>query len=677
MLEVIILDAILEIYLEDLPPSEFPELLENMKEKMEEILKSEGIPFSSVNTGMTVRRIYVMIEGLPEKPPSRIEEKKGPPENIAYKDGKPTKALEGFLKKFDASPEDVILKDGYVYIKKVIESKSTKELLSEIFPRFISRLRFKKPMKWGNGEYEFVRPVHKILAMINKEIIEFKVFGVESSNVLKGHRFFGEEEELPGVDKYEEVLKRNYVIVDIEDRENMIKDQLNLENVDVDIDEELVDEVAYLTEYPKAVVGNFKEEYLELPQEVIITTVKHHERTFATFKNGKITTTFVGFQDGPQDDKNIRKGFERVINARLEDARYYYEIDLRSSFDEWNEELKGMVFQKELGTLFDKVIRIRDLALKLAKMIKYPDITKVERAAMISKADIASKVVYEFPELQGVMGRIYALEWGEEYDVAWAIQEQYSDDPREELGGIIGVADRVDTIAGNFSVGNIPSGSKDPYGLRTKADAIYSIIRKFRWDIDITELLEKAFELLKNKENREELYKFMKGRFEAFLEGRGISWDVARAVVHLWRTPLRGTLSAEALEKIVDSPDVGDLRIGFERVHNMSLKHDSKEFDGALLKEEAEINLMNEFFKVKSEVQKSLENLDYDSAYKSLISLKPHIDRYFDEVFVMVGREDLRRSRLGFLKNVDELFMSVANLAEISKNRIDEGRNQN
>ena len=675
--EVMILDALLEIYLEDLPPSEFPSLLSIMKEDIESLLKYEGIPFSSVKVGMTVRRLYVILEGLLGKPPSKVEERKGPPERIAYKDGKPTKALEGFLKKFSASQEDVVLKDGYVYIRRVVESRSTKEILSDIFPKFISSLRFRKPMRWGEGKYEFVRPVHGVVSLIGDEVVEFDIFGLRSSNVLKGHRFFGKEEKLSRVEEYEEVLRRNFVVADIEDRKRMIKEQLNLEGLDVDEDEELIDEVTYLTEYPRAVVGSFKEEYLKLPQEVIITTVKHHERTFATFKDGKITTTFVGFQDGHHSEENVRRGFERVINARLEDARYYYEKDLKASFDEWNEELKEVVFQKELGTLFDKVIRIRELSIDLAKMIGYLDIARVERAAMISKSDTVSKVVYEFPELQGVMGRIYALEWGEDYDVAWAVQEQYSDDPRNELGGIIGVADRIDTIVGNFSIGNIPSGSKDPYGLRTKADAVYSIIRKFRWDIDVTEFLNIAFDLLKSRRNEEELYKFMEGRFQAFLEGRGTPWDVARAVVHLWKTPLRGTLSAEALAKIVDSPDVSALRVGFERVHNMTSKHESRKFDGALLREKAEVDLMNEFLRVKSEVEKSLENLDYDSAYRSLISLKPYIDRYFDEVFVMVGREDLRRSRLGFLKNVDDLFMSVANLAEISKNRLEEGRNQN
>ena len=664
------MDALVELYLEDLPPSEFPDLLDSLKDIIERNLESERLPFDSVLVGMTVRRIYAILRGLPEKQPDRIEERKGPPESVAYRDGKPTKALEGFLRKFGATIDDVEIRDGYVYAKKVVKGKPTSELLSEIFPKVFNSLPVKKPMRWGEGKYEFVRPVHGILALLGSEIIGFELFGLESGRKTTGHRFFGRKVEIGSVEEYFDSLRKEYVIADMQERRERVLDELKRSGFEVDVDEELVDEVVYLTEYPKAVIGNFDEKYLSLPEEIIITTVKHHERTFATFKDGKITTTFIGFQDGPQESENIRKGFERVINARLEDARYYFEKDLNSSFEDWNEELKGMIFQKELGTLYDKVLRIREMALKIAKEIGYDDLEKVERAAMISKADIASKVVYEFPELQGIMGRIYAQIWGEDEEVAWAVQEQYEETPERELGGILGISDKLDTVVGNFLIGNVPSGSKDPYGLRQKVDSIYSTIEKFGWDIDLIELINFAKELISVDGELEKLHSFMRSRFRAYLEGKGMEWDVARAVEHLWKTPLRGILSAKALNKMIDSKEIADLRVGFERVHNMTAKHDSREYDGALLKEEAEVELMNAFLEVKSEVLKALEKLDYESAYRALVKLKPYIDRYFDEVFVMVGREDLRRSRLGFLKSVDDLFMMVADLTKISKDRV-------
>ena len=663
--------ALLEIYLEDLPPSEFPALLDQMKEKMEDTLKKMELEFSSVESGMTVRRLYVKIDGLPEKQPDKVVERKGPPENIAYKDGEPTKALEGFLKKFGASVDDMVLRDGYVYVSQSIKGKETKEILPEVFVGFIKSLDFRKPMKWADGKYSFVRPVHSVLALLDDEVVDFEVFGIRSSNRTKGHRFFGKEITIEKIDEYENKLFDEFVIASLDKRMKKIKEQLFVEGYTVDMDEELIEEVAYLTEFPRAVVGSFDNKYLSLPQEVIITTVKHHERTFATFKEGKITQVFIGFQDGPDDPEgNVRKGFERVINARLEDARYYFEKDIKSSFEVWNEELKGMIFQKELGTLYDKVLRIKEISMDIANQIGYEKKDLLERAATISKADIASKVVYEFPELQGVMGRIYALKWGEDEEVAWALEEQYYDEPKGELGSLIGSADRLDTIVGNFLIGNLPKGSKDPFGLRGKADYIYASVDKFKWNIDLERLLNLAKNLLKVDSDLNSLENFMKNRFRLYLESTGVEWDVARAVEHLWKEPLRGILSAKALNKIIDSKDLIDLRVGFERVHNMASKHNSMEYEGALLKEDAEVSLINKFYEVKEKVLKALENFDYDIAYQSLIELKPYIDRYFDEVFVMVNREDIRRSRLGFLKNVDDLFMKVADLTQISKERV-------
>ncbi len=662
--------AILEIYVEDLPPSEFPQLLKQMEEKMKAALKARRLSYSNVSADMTVRRLIIQIEGLPTRQPDETVERKGPPQNIAFKDGKPTKALEGFLKKFRASESDVQIKDGYVYIKQRIEGMPTKDVLKNLFKDFILSLEFKKPMKWADGKYQFVRPVHGILALLDNELIDFEVFDVKTSRKTLSHRLENKTIEINSTYEYFEKLKENFVIASVSEREAFVKKQLDESPYQTDMDEELIREVTYLSEYPKAVMGKFDEKYLSLPEEIIITTVKHHERIFATFENEKTLPFFIAFQDGPQDSEEIKKGFERVINARLEDARYYFQKDLQSSFDEWNEQLKGIVFQQKLGSLYDKVERVVKLSEILGSEIGYKETEKLIKAARICKADIASKVVYEFPELQGTMGRIYATIWGEDQGVAKAIEDHYQDLPQTILGAVIGFADKLDTIVGNFLIGNVPSGSKDPYGLRTKVDSLFAIIEKYEWKINLSNFIAQAKELIGIEGNLDVLHSFMISRFRVFLEGLGMEWDVARAVQHLWQEPLRGILSAKALNEIVASEELAALRVGFERVHNMTAKHDSKEYDGALLKEEAEIALMNEFFKVKDEVLKALENYDYKSAYNALTALKPHIDRYFDEVFVMVGREDLRRSRLGFLKNLDELFMMVADLTQISKERV-------
>ncbi|MGE0033063.1 MAG: glycine--tRNA ligase subunit beta, partial [Pseudothermotoga sp.] len=422
-----------------------------------------------------------------------------------------------------------------------------------------------------------------------------------------------------------------------------------------------------IAEWPQAIVGKFDEKYLKLPEELITVTVKHHLSAFSTSKDGSLTCHFVAFIDRPKDDSSvIVKGYESVVNARLEDARYYFEMDRKKRLEEFNENLKRMVFRKELGTLYDKVVRTRELVQHMVKELsKESMMDRATRAAILSKADIATHVVYEFPELQGVIGRIYAILDGEDESVAFALEDQYSQEPESELGALIGVCDRIDTIVGNIAVGNLPSGSKDPYGLRSKADTIYWSAVRYRWDIDLVELLLTAKKLLNIDFDEGKLFEFMNSRYYAFLLSQRFSFDIARAVNHLWTRPLRGYLSAHALTKACQSEDFNNVAIGFERVHNITKNHPDKHFDGALFEEEAEIELLNQFVSVKPKVVESVSKLNYEEAIKHLSSLKPYIDRYFDEVFVMVDREDIRQNRLGFLKNIDELFMLVGDLTQL------------
>ncbi|MCD6551789.1 glycine--tRNA ligase subunit beta, partial [Thermotoga sp.] len=386
-------------------------------------------------------------------------------------------------------------------------------------------------------------------------------------------------------------------------------------------------------------------------------------------RKDRLTNFFVVFQDGPQPPENVVKGYERVINARLEDARYYFYKDLEISLEEMNEKLKEIVFQEKLGTLYNKVERIVKISRKICEELKFPeDFTdRVLEVASVCKADIASKVVYEFPELQGVMGRIYALKEGMDEELAIAIEDHYSESPETVIGSVVGMADRLDTIVGNFAIGNVPTSSKDPYGLKSRADTIFRIVRRNEWDVSLKELLTFASSLVSHHLS-DELEDFFSTRFYQFLINElGISYDVARAVNHLWERPLRGTLAAEALQKISEKPEFQDLFVGFERVHNITKKHDSKEFDGALFEKEEEKRLMNKFFEVKEKVLKALERLNYKEALQYLIELKPYIDDYFDNVFVMVKRDDLRMNRLGFLKNIDELFMMIGDMSHLVK----------
>ncbi|AAD35309.1 glycyl-tRNA synthetase subunit beta [Thermotoga maritima MSB8] len=665
--------ALLEVGLEELPASEFHSILKQLEEKSAELLKAYRVSSGSVEVFVGSRRFGVILKNLPERQEDFTEEKKGPPLNVAYdENGKPTRALEGFLRNNNASLENVVHREGYVYLSRVVEGKPVEEVLPDLFRDLVLGLNFRKPMRWGSGEHEYIRPVHWIVAMVDGRVLDLEIFGLRSSRISYGKRYHAGSIEIPDSERYYESLKKGFVISSHLERKKFVLEQIDefekRSSMKIERDEELIEEIVAITEYPRIVVGQFDRKYLELPEEIIVTAVKHHQRSFIAHK-GTLTNTFVAFQDGPQPPENVVKGYERVINARLEDARYYFQKDLETPLEKMNEKLKEIVFQEKLGTLYDKVERIKKISQRLCEDLKLPGsfTQKVLEAASICKADIASKVVYEFPELQGVMGRIYALREGINEEIATAIEDHYSEEPQTVIGSILGIADRIDTIVGNFAIGNVPTSSKDPYGLKSKADTIFRIIRKNEWDISLEELLTFASSLVGYRLS-EELETFFAGRFYQFLINElGISFDVARAVNHLWKKPLRGILSAEALQEISEKPEFQDLFVGFERVHNITKNHDSTKFDGALFEKEEEKKLMNKFYEVKEKVLKALERLNYREALQYLIELKPYIDEYFDNVFVMVKRDDLRVNRLSFLKNIDELFMMVGDMTYLVK----------
>jgi len=664
-------EFLFEIGIEELPTTEVAGINQQLSERIPELLKSEGVELESFKVFIAPRRFGFVITGLSESTPDKIVEKKGPAINVAYdKDGQPTKALLGFLKSNDSSVEDVKIVDNYVYISKVQRGVKTEDVLKKIIPQIIQGLRFRKPMKWGDGKYEFVRIPHHILAIYNGSVLDMEIFGLKASNKTVGHRFVMDDYfEVSSYEDYVDKLKKFYVIPDMEERRKHILNQLEefeQRGYEIDKDEELIEEVAILTEYPKMISGEFLEKYLALPEELIKTTIKHHQRSFTVKRNGRITNTFVSFIDMPSDEKgNGRKGYERVINARLEDARYYYEKDVKVPLESFNEKLKEMVFQKELGTLYDKVLRIENISKRLVEYLELEKKSdKILRTARLCKADIGSHVVYEFPELQGVMGRVYALKDNEPEEVAFGIEEHYGNTPTTVEGAVVGIADRIDTIVGNFVIGNIPSGSKDPYGLRSKVDDIYTIVEKFNWDVDLKVLIQTACSEL-NKDIPVGLYEFFESRFELY--NSYLRYDIARAVKELWSKPLRGILSAGAIMELVGSEEFEHLLVGFERVHNISKKHTSQEFDAAKFVQQEEKELFEKYIEVKPIVLDYIEHLNYAEALKTIIQLRPFIDKYFDKVFVMVEEEDIKLNRLGFLKTIDSLFAEFGDLTLVEK----------
>jgi len=666
-------EYLFEIGVEELPTTEVKNILEQLNEKIQNLLKTENLNFDVVKVFFAPRRFGFYIQNLQERQENKIIEKRGPSVKIAFDENKnPTKALQGFLNSNKASLKDVVEKDNYVYIKKEIEGKSSSKILQENLPKIIKELNFRKPMKWGNGAYSFVRIPHWILSIFNGEVLDLEIFGIKASNKTYGHRFVKDEPiTVKNINDYILKLKEFQVFPFEDERKDCVKIQINefeqKNNLNVEKDEELIDEVVTLTEFPGILSGTFQSKYLSLPEELITITIKHHQRSFTVFEKKKITNQFISFIDSPTGNKDvIRKGYERVINARLEDARYYFEKDLKIPLEDFNRKLEEMVFQKELGTLKDKVERIEKLSNLICEDLKisYSDKTRILRTAKLCKADIASNVVYEFPELQGVMGRIYALKDNEEESVAYGIEEHYNDVPNIITGAVVALADRIDTVVGSFAIGNIPTGSKDPFGLRKKTDTLFEIIIHYKWNLNFEKMVKEASELI-GKEIPEELIQFFENRYELFHSK--VRYDIARAVKNYWRRPYAGKLIVDALNGIVDQEEFQHLLVGFERVHNISKKYDSFDFDPTKFLEKEEIDLFNVYINVKPKILKSIDELNFREALEHLISLRPYIDNYFDNVFVMTKQDDIRMNRLAFLKNLDNLFLLLGDLSVIEK----------
>lgn len=671
-------EYLFELLLEEMPPSDMDTILNTLEKSVGDALQKSRIDHGEINIFATPRRFGFIIKDISPIQRGLKWTKKGPSESIAYKDGKPTKALEGFLKSNNASISDTELleSDGgkYVFLKKVERELKTKEIIPQIIPSILESLQFARPMRWGNGEFSYTRPVHSIISIIDEEVISFDFMGKTSSNKTQSHRYLAKEIIVDSVMNYEKLMNDNMVILQLKEREKMIIEEINKSGYDVIPDDDLVHEIALMTEYPQPVLGQFKEEYLTLPEPVLKTVLRHHQRTFITRKSGHVSRKFLAFQDGPSSrSENVRNGYEKVINARLEDAQFYKTEDLKYPLEHFNKKLEEMTFQKNLGTLMDKVKRTKEISRRIGVLLNFGDteLKLVERAAMLSKSDLGTNMVYEFPELQGIMGSIYAE--NENSRVATALKEQYIPDglegefPSDTIGAVIGISDRLDTIAANFAIGEISSGSRDPYALRKKVFAILRILNNFEWDIDLKELVLMAENILGKKVPIESIVSFFKGRLDVILrENLNISQDVSKAVVELWNRPFRAVLSAKALEKSRKDEDFEDFIIAYTRIHNISKIHNSLEYHVDLF-DEHEKQLFSLYTETKPKIEEALEHLNYEDAFEYLRSLKSPIDEYFDTVFVMSPREDLRLNRLGFLKNLDQLFLNFGDLSLIVK----------
>lgn len=678
-------DILLEIGTEEIPARFMPGILTQLEINAKAKLTDMRIGFNDLQVFGTPRRFALIVRGLADFQDDKESANKGPAINIAFdENGAPTKAAQGFARGQGIDVKELVVKDGYVYAMVKETGRRVSELLPEILPGIVHSLNFPKNMRWGNLDMRFVRPVRWIVALYGNEVVPFTIAGVESGNVTRGHRFLSKGEiTVKSADEYFGKLAENHVMVDQSLRRKVIREQVEKIAVNqggtASIDEDLLEEVVYLVEYPTALCGRFEEEYLALPPEAIITPMREHQRYFPVVsKEGKLLPVFITVRNGGSDYIDIvRQGNERVLKARLADARFFFEEDKKIALADRLDKLKTIVFQEGLGTLYDKTQRIEKLAVFIAERLGADQglLLETSRAAALAKADLVTAMVNEFTELQGIMGREYALLSGEKPSVATAIYEHYlprfaGDVLPESLAGrAISIADKIDNIVATFSRGLIPTGSQDPYALRRQALGIVNTIITAKYNLSLTEIVVEATKLLGICDSDKlinEIHEFFRLRIKNVLSDEEIRYDVIDAVMVTGVDDLYDTvLRARAVSGVMGSEDMRKAIQAFTRVGNLAKNAPTDTINPDLLNQEAEIVLYQAFTDTKRAANEFLSKKDYSAVLKSLSELAEPIDKFFNAVMVMDKDEAIRNNRLALLRSITKTVLRVADLSKL------------
>lgn len=681
-------DVLLEIGTEEIPARFMPGILSQLENISKAKLSGMRIDFKEVQVVGTPRRFALVVRNVSDRQQDKESFNKGPSVKIAFdSNGQPTKAAQGFAKGQGIDVSRLVTKDGYVYAMVKEKGRQVSELMTEIMPSIISSLSFPKNMRWGNLDMRFVRPIRWIVALYGNEVVPFTIAGVNSSNITRGHRFLSKGDIIIGsADEYFAKLAENHVMVDPGLRRKVIREQI--EKIAVNqggtaaIDEDLLEEVVYLVEYPTALCGKFEEQYLALPSEAIITPMREHQRYFPVVsKEGKLLPVFITVRNGGSDYIDIvRHGNERVLKARLADARFFFEEDKKVKLSDRVERLKNIVFQEGLGNLYDKTLRIDKLSAVIAQTIgiSEPLLTDISRAASLSKADLVTAMVNEFTELQGVMGREYALLSGEKPIVAEGIYEHYlprfagDSLPESAAGRVISLADKLDNIVATFSRGLIPTGSQDPYALRRQALGVANIIISAKYNLSLFKLIDEAMNLLGITDNSqrhklmEEMQEFFRLRIKNVLSDEGIRYDVIDSVMAAGTDDIYdAVLRARAVANINGTEDLRSAVQAFTRVGNLARNAITDDINPELFSADAERALYQAYQNAKQKVYEFLAKKDYAGVLSAVSELTQPIDTFFEVVMVMDKDEAVKNNRLALLKSIIEIPLKVADLSKI------------
>ena len=684
-------DFVFEIRTEEIPaPSLTPARLE-LARRLGEILGEESLAPAAVESYGTPRRLAVILRGLPERQADRFAEILGPPESSAFKpDGTPSKAAEGFAKAQKVDVTELVVVDAprgrTVAARKTIPGQDAAEVLSEVIPRVVAQLTFPKTMRWGLGERSFVRPVRGVLAVLDGRVVPMELFGVAAGDRTVGHRILSDGDfAVTGPDDYLAKLRSGFVEPDPEARRLRILEDARAKagsvGGSIEANADLANTLADLVEWPGLVRGAYAPEFLELPEEVTVTAMRVHQKFLPVRGPSGLLPHFLAVMDNTEDKKGfIAKGCEWVLNARLADARFFFEDDVRHGLESRLPQLEKLTFQERLGSYRQKTARLQDLAESIAVRVGRADLVEAVRtAALLSKTDLTTQLVKEFTDLQGIMGGIYARRERHNDSVWKAIYDQYkpasaSDDPpRKAAGAILSLADRLDSLAGLFRLGLTPTGSKDPYGLRRAALGVVSIAIARNWRIDWSPVVRKAYALyppdLKGSgedETLAELERFFAERLRTLLERRGHSYDEISAVLNVGVWDFADAADrARALSEARRHMDFRSLILAFKRIRNILGSETPGEPTPELYLEDAEKALAADFLQARSAIEGFMADRHYREAMETIASIAPSLDRFFVEVLVNCPEEDLKRNRLALLSSIRQEFTRLADFSEI------------
>jgi glycyl-tRNA synthetase beta chain len=692
-------DFVFEIRTEEIPaPALTPARLE-LARRLGESLAEESLPPAAVESYATPRRHAVVLRGLPERQADRFAEILGPPASSAFKpDGTPSKAAEGFAKAQKVDVADLVVVDSprgrTVAARKTIPGKETAEVLSELVPRVVAGLTFPKTMRWGTGQHSFafVRPVRGVLAVLDGRVVPMELFGVAAGDRTAGHRILSDGDfQVAGPDDYLEKLRGRFVEPDPEARRLRILEDARARaggvGGSIEANADLANTLADLVEWPGLVRGDYAPEFLDLPEEVTVTAMRVHQKFLPVRGPSGLLPHFIAVMDNTEDRKGfIAKGCEWVLNARLADARFFFEDDVRHSLESRLPQLEKLTFQERLGSYRQKTARLQDLAEAIAVRVGRADLVEAVRtAALLSKTDLTTQLVKEFTDLQGIMGGIYARRERHPDSVWKAIYDQYrpasaSDDPpRKAAGAILSLADRFDSLTGLFRLGLTPTGSKDPYGLRRAALGVVSLAITRNWRTDWRPVVLQAYALyppdLKGtgeEQTLAELESFFAERLRTLLERRGHSYDEISAVLNVGVWDFADAADrARALSEARRHMDFRSLILAFKRIRNILGDEAPGEPTPDLYREDAEKALAADFLQARSAIEGFMSERHYREAMETIASIAPSLDRFFVEVLVNCPEEDLKRNRLALLASIRQEFTRLADFSEIVVEKVE------